>query len=282
MALTSGCASPSDPAEGPHAATIAALRPKLDSIEGRITFQAAALAARIDSLHATGRAPATEMARSPTGDDTVGITASESVRSRAVPGGVIRGIVLDHETGEPIEAAQVHLRNTQIGALSDTSGHFEIQRVPPGQHQLMAERVGYTPVTVGVSVQPPQGVVARFQLRPHEWVECEAIVVRGVWVRVRDVLTGLAPATATAMRVSNERDRWWALGHAEPEDESLTLSVQVGTGPLKVEVAAEGYAPWADRAVPPQSLRCGAAGSASFDVWLLPVEDHSWRKGEGE
>lgn len=281
LAYASACAPAPEPSREPHLPTIEALRPKLDSIEGRIGFQSVSLAARIDSLERRNvrGEPQTSVRESDT--DSTRTTESEAVGTPAVQEGVIVGIVMDVETGQPLEAAQVAIRDVMIGDLSDQSGRFEIPGVPLGEYELRAAMVGYAPVGLRIRVDRAQGVVARFLLRPHAWVDCEFISVRRVRATVRDVVTGLAPATATALRVSNGRERWWALGNADGEGDSLDLVVQVGTGPLSVEVAAEGYALWRGTAVMPQSEGCVPGGSATLDVWLLPTEDHSWRREEG-
>ena len=270
------CAPAPVPTPEPHLPTVAAVRPKLDSIDGRIEFVAERLNARLDSLeHSRPSASATPVHDS----EAVPLqSGSEAIGSGGVPEGTIVGVVMDLETGEALEAAQVALRPANLGDISDASGRFEIPRAPLGEFELRAEMVGYTPVSLPIRMDRAEGVVARFLLRPHVWVDCEFVWARHVRVTVRDVVTGLAPATATALRVSNGEERWWALGQAEEAGDALDLVVQVGPGPLDVEVAAEGYEAWYGTAVMPQSEGCTVGGSSEFDVWLLPTEDHTWRR----
>lgn len=281
LVVVTACASSPSPrgemAEAPHGPTLAAIRPKLDSIETRIGMQASVLTARLDTLRAllNTRTPA------PASDDSLSVTESQALRSDAAPEGVITGVVLDGVTGLPLEAAMVYLEGSDIGAIVDATGHFEIARIPLGEYEVVAQRIGYRPVRLRADMRQSEGVVARYLLQPHTLVDCEVISVRGVRVRVRDVLTGKAPPTATALRVSNDSDRWWALATAEEDADVLTLWVQVGAGPLDIEVAAEGYAPWYGRSVPSGPSRCGGPGGGVFDVWLLPTEDHTWRREEG-
>lgn len=280
--VAAACASPGTPAspppsEAPHASTVRAIRPKLDSIETRIGFVSAQLSARIDTLRALLNAvPGRSLP-----PDTATLTASAAIRSEAVDGSTIAGIVADAETGRPIPGAVVSVEGTGLGALSDTSGHFQIWRVPPGTYQLEVTRIGYESVTIEAPGGSHGGVVVRFVLYPHVQVSCGGVfVTRIVAVTVRDALTGRAPSTATALRVSNGRNRWWALGHAEPGAGELRLGVQPGGGPLEVEVAAEGYATWYASVVKSPSDSpdpCGRDMSRRFNVWLLPTEDQSWR-----
>ena len=71
----------------------------------------------------------------------------------------LTGRVTDGSTGEPLPAASVRLSDTGQGAVSDSSGRFEITRVAPGSYTLTASFVGYLPfktqVTVPGEVQIP-------------------------------------------------------------------------------------------------------------------------------
>jgi len=65
--------------------------------------------------------------------------------------GKIRG-TLTGKAGEPAVALTVRLQHTTLGAVSDNSGTFTMQDVPPGQHTLVITGIGYKllerPVTV--------------------------------------------------------------------------------------------------------------------------------------
>lgn len=278
--LTSACAS--RPSDEPHAPTLSAIRPKLDSIDMRIGVQFGLLVARVDTLRALATAAAANDVAEPAPAVAEAVVESDATRSEAVPAGVIRGLVIDGDTGLPIARAITELRGRQIGSLADSAGRFNIPNVPDGRYELMASSLGYQEAVVSIDVRSPQGVAARFVLRPRDWVDCEYVSVRGVRVTVRDVLTGRAPETATALRVTNGRDRWWALANAEAAAAALGLYTQVGGGPLQVEVAAEGYAPWYSSVTAPRpSGGCRVPDTGyQFDVWLLPTEDHSWRREE--
>ncbi len=57
--------------------------------------------------------------------------------------GSVRGSVKDAETGRPVIGANVTLRNTFIGASSDSKGIYELERVPPGTYTLSVSMMGY-------------------------------------------------------------------------------------------------------------------------------------------
>lgn len=62
--------------------------------------------------------------------------------------GLIRGVITDKATGEPVVGATVHLSGTQLGAFSDPDGRFTVLRVEPGTYGIRASSIGYKPVEV--------------------------------------------------------------------------------------------------------------------------------------
>lgn len=76
----------------------------------------------------------------------------------AQSGATITGRVLDRSSQRPLEAAQVRLVGTQRGGSSDATGIYRITGVPAGDVQVVAQRIGYAPVTRTLSV-PATGTV---------------------------------------------------------------------------------------------------------------------------
>src|SRR5262245_48404825 len=66
--------------------------------------------------------------------------------------GRIRGHVFDADDSSAVQAAQVTIVGTAIGALSSAGGSFVLQGVPPGAHTLRIQRIGYTLKTQAVTV----------------------------------------------------------------------------------------------------------------------------------
>lgn len=204
-----------------------------------------------------------------------GLPDAEALQSSAVPQGEIRGIVIDAETGDPIEGAQVYLENTQRGALTDSSGHFHIRDVPYGPHVLVAERLAYASARVSVQIPPRgRGIAARFALHPQpiagtiDYV-CGCRPPCGtVQVVVRDVLTSRAPPSPVALRVTRDSILDWDLGHVQDAG-ALRLAAGSGEGTFAVEVAADGYAPWYREDVRVEGEKCPP--SVTLSVWLIPV-----------
>ncbi|SFT76194.1 Outer membrane receptor proteins, mostly Fe transport [Algoriphagus locisalis] len=57
--------------------------------------------------------------------------------------GVIRGKITNPVNNEPVAFANVLLLNTELGAISDEQGFYEITNVPPGLYNVRASFVGY-------------------------------------------------------------------------------------------------------------------------------------------
>lgn len=53
------------------------------------------------------------------------------------------GEVLDQDTGEPIEAAIVRIRGTDLEAITNRQGRFRFEEVPPGRQVLDMEHLAY-------------------------------------------------------------------------------------------------------------------------------------------
>src|SRR5690606_2320702 len=62
--------------------------------------------------------------------------------------GKISGVVTDSATGEGLPGANVLIKGTSMGAVTDMSGHYTILNVPPGDYDLQVSFIGFNQVTV--------------------------------------------------------------------------------------------------------------------------------------
>jgi len=91
--------------------------------------------------------------------------------------GRIVGRVVDAQTAKPLVGVQVYLAGTERGTLTDMNGRYLILRVPTGDHDLVAEMIGFTRKTVtGVTVE--QGATISMDIS----LETEAIEMKGITV----------------------------------------------------------------------------------------------------
>ncbi len=58
--------------------------------------------------------------------------------------GTVTGTVVDAETGEPLEGANVSIEALKLNQWSDPAGRFTIRDVPAGVHELSVRLIGYT------------------------------------------------------------------------------------------------------------------------------------------
>lgn len=62
-----------------------------------------------------------------------------------VPGVLVRGRVVDHQTRLPVSQAVVRIAGTPLRALSGVDGTFVFPRIPIGDYQLRTEHIAYGP-----------------------------------------------------------------------------------------------------------------------------------------
>src|SRR4051812_38507085 len=72
--------------------------------------------------------------------------------------GTITGRVTDRQNERPLGAVQVRISGTQRGAQTDEAGTYRITNVPGGSVSVVAQRIGYGPVSRTVVV-PAGGAV---------------------------------------------------------------------------------------------------------------------------
>jgi TonB-dependent receptor len=90
--------------------------------------------------------------------------------------GLLRGIVMDSTAKEELVGANVLVKGTALGAVSDREGRFRIAGVPSGRQVLRFAYIGYATKEISVTVASGQETVVNVQLGP-EVLEGEEIVV---------------------------------------------------------------------------------------------------------
>jgi len=66
--------------------------------------------------------------------------------------GAIQGRVVDAETNDAVQGANVIVKGTSMGAASDMSGNYVIENVPSGDYVIMISVIGYSKIEKNVSV----------------------------------------------------------------------------------------------------------------------------------
>lgn len=70
-------------------------------------------------------------------------TATAIFAEPIVQQGIIKGIVVDAETGAPLAGANVMVTHTTIGTATKVNGTFELPRVPESENSLTISMIGY-------------------------------------------------------------------------------------------------------------------------------------------
>lgn len=91
--------------------------------------------------------------------------------------GTITGLVLDKDTGQPVEGANVYLDGYSFGASTDEDGYFVLLNVPASEYTLVISFIGYKTFKYqNIEVRP--GGTHRFNISLEpELVEGETITV---------------------------------------------------------------------------------------------------------
>lgn len=91
--------------------------------------------------------------------------------------GIIRGKVLNPVNNQPISYANVLVVGTDLGAISDESGNYEIANIPPGLYNVRASFIGYKSSTAfEIQVTIAKAVQLDFELLENTEDLAEVVV----------------------------------------------------------------------------------------------------------
>lgn len=88
------------------------------------------------------------------------------IHAQSPEAGVLRGRVLDRNTGRPVTDAQIAVSGHAAPATSDAHGRWSLVGLARGRHVLRARRIGYAPATLRVSVAPGDTTSVEVRLSP--------------------------------------------------------------------------------------------------------------------
>ncbi|MCU0452040.1 MAG: TonB-dependent receptor [Bacteroidetes bacterium] len=89
--------------------------------------------------------------------------------------GMVRGVVTDAESRQPLAGATIVITGTRLGAAADAGGRYEITGVPLGSYTMRASFLGYTSIQRSVRVTQ-EGIVLDFALTQTTLQQREVIV----------------------------------------------------------------------------------------------------------
>jgi len=93
---------------------------------------------------------------------------------------LIKGRVVDKQTGEGLPGVNVIVPGTYKGAATDAEGRYQIIGLAPGDYDIKASMIGYTvQIKTGIHVLPTKPVVVNFELEPTVLALGQSIQVIG-------------------------------------------------------------------------------------------------------
>ncbi len=133
----------------------------------------------------------------------VGMLAWSAAPALAQEAGRITGQVVNAQTGEPVQNAQVFVLGTNRGSLTDVRGNYVITNVSAGTQQLQVRSVGFRTAGQSVQVAAGEAVRADFQLQVAAVALDEIVVTgRGMGTARREIGTSVATINAQALEAA--------------------------------------------------------------------------------
>jgi outer membrane receptor for ferrienterochelin and colicins len=92
--------------------------------------------------------------------------------------GSIKGNVIDKETGESLPGVSIIIKKTTLGTAADEDGRYLLNKVPPGEYQIVATAIGYESAVQKAEVTAGETYTLDFKLKANP-IELGGVVVTG-------------------------------------------------------------------------------------------------------
>jgi hypothetical protein len=131
--------------------------------------------------------------------------------------GKIAGRVIDAASNEPLMSANVLVKETSLGTITDLDGFYTINNIPPGEYSIVVSFIGYRKTTVS-------NVIVKIDLTTKIDVKLnsEAIQTGDVVVMAERPLVQ-KDLTSSSVTISGEE-----LKHIPTENISQVINIQAG------------------------------------------------------
>ena len=124
--------------------------------------------------------------------------------------GSLVGLVVDWESGEPLEGVAVTLSTSEVERLTNEDGHFRFDDIPLGRHLLRANILGRNSFTDTIQIRPDRPLQLELRL-PTQVLEVEGISVEVISQREMEFrqegFSGARLDRVTPERMDELRDR---------------------------------------------------------------------------
>jgi TonB-linked SusC/RagA family outer membrane protein len=116
--------------------------------------------------------------------------------------GTIRGTVVAAGTRQPLAGAQVQVLGTQLRAVTNSTGAYQIANVPAGRAEVRAQMIGHTTGSRNVTVAAGETATANFELTSSA-ITLDELVVTGAGVATEKRRLGNTVASIDASALEN-------------------------------------------------------------------------------
>jgi len=161
------------------------------------------------------------------------LAAGTGVPASAQAPASIAGRVLDAQSGEPVEGAELWFGTARVTTGRD--GHYDFGSVPTGSATLQVRRIGYDPASIVLDILPALILHRDILLQPHA-VQLDSMVVEGT-VGVPGI--GHADLQARGRTLAQALDGWEGLT-MRPGPDGATAPTLRGSAPDEVLVLLDG------------------------------------------
>lgn len=150
--------------------------------------------------------------------------------------GTLTGRVINSATQAPINLASIQLMQTSYGAISDSSGYFEIENIPVGSYQLEIKHIAFSSIIKpGIIVKPKRITQVKIELTESTYSDDDMVVTSGYFAQVEDQPVSVTNYSSEEIRratgTGGDINRI-VTGHpsiAKIEDEQNSLAVRGGS-----------------------------------------------------
>ena len=144
--------------------------------------------------------------------------------------GTITGRVTVQGTGRPVSSATIVIVGTPIGTQTGDDGEYRLVSVPPGTHEIRAQRIGYAPTTRTVTVAAGATVPLDLEIRDAP-VSLEQVVVTATGeVRKKELAHTVSTISATEIADAPVQNTQQLITARSPGVTVLSNSGQPGSG----------------------------------------------------
>lgn len=166
--------------------------------------------------------------------------------------GTVQGVIVDASSSQPLAGVQVVIEGTDRTTITNDQGRYMITGVPAGEHTLVVETLGYSGVSVSVTVTAGQTTTINLTLEPSA-IALQQLVVTGVSggaVERAKVPFSVTRVDATQMPVPAAVDPMTQLQGRVPGANIAAISGRPGSapavllrGPRSINASGRGHEP---------------------------------------